>query len=109
MKGPRTGRLYQHKKGGIYEVLMLTFDTETEETRVVYKDATLKSTINWDRPLALFTDGRFQEIKGSGAVRAKQRSERVRYFIAGYIAAFLTLAVLLGAWFLYLAANMHIA
>ena len=72
MTKAKTGKLYQDRKGGIYEVLMLTMDVETEETRVVYKEAHLKSTIHWDMPLGMFESGTFEELPETTAMKIKE-------------------------------------
>lgn len=47
------GKRYRHFKGGIYEVIDLAVDTETEDIMVVYKDIE-KPSLVWVRPFAAF-------------------------------------------------------
>jgi hypothetical protein len=52
--------IYQHYKGGIYEVLELACHTETLEWYVVYKSlkrATDEVPSVWVRPYSMFADG----------------------------------------------------
>jgi len=104
----KASKYYLHKKGKVYETIMLTLDTETLQTRVVYKEADVRSGIAWSRPFDLFTDGRFTEIRGCGTIRGVQpfmasREEKIKYFIIGFISAIMTLVLLMGIWGGYLA------
>ena len=44
---------YRHFKGGIYEIICIATDTETQKKQVVYKS--LKSDKIWVRPYDMFT------------------------------------------------------
>jgi hypothetical protein len=58
---PTPGLIYQHYKGGLYEVIMLAQHTETNEPMVVYKS--LLFGTNYVRPLSIWnTPGRFTKI-----------------------------------------------
>lgn len=90
----KASKLYLHKRGKVYETIMLTLDTETLQTRVVYKEADVRSGIAWSRPFDMFTDGRFTEIRGCGTIRGVQpfmasREEKIKYFIIGFVTAIL--------------------
>lgn len=59
-----------HKKGGVYRVIGHSFDTETEEISVAYRriggpnyDPIYEGAITFTRPLSLFTEDRFREIR----------------------------------------------
>jgi hypothetical protein len=66
------GTRLQHYKGGIYIVTGHGFDTERQEANIHYErrgthvgvfDALDEEGIGYDRPISLFTPGRFTEIK----------------------------------------------
>lgn len=59
------GKRYRHKKGGLYEVVMIATYTETDEKLVIYTPVsedgyTIKIKV-WARPYDMFCDGRFVE------------------------------------------------
>jgi len=62
------GRRYRHRKGGVYEVLMIASSTETGEPLVVYR-ADHECGQTWARPLEEFEDGRFEEVVATAADR----------------------------------------
>lgn len=79
------GKRYRHFKGGIYEVIDLAVDTETEDIMVVYKDIE-KPSLVWVRPFAAFLsrvdkdkyprakqEMRFEEIPAESAVKGKNK------------------------------------
>lgn len=56
---PAIGSVWQHRKGGMYEVVTNARIEATLEAAVVYRDMDVGMT--WIRPLAEFIDGRFTE------------------------------------------------
>jgi hypothetical protein len=58
---PQLGRLYQHYKGGIYEVLHLAKHSETDETMVVYQSKLYGSY--HVRPLSMWNDIIYQDTE----------------------------------------------
>jgi len=51
-------RIYKHRKGNLYRVLNIGYNSETEEPMVIYES--LKDSRIWIRPEKEFQDGRFQ-------------------------------------------------
>lgn len=51
-------RIYKHRKGNLYRVLNIGYNSETEEPMVIYES--LKDSKIWIRPEKEFQDGRFQ-------------------------------------------------
>jgi len=65
----KVGRVYKHKKGGIYKVDYIAIYTEIEEKLVIYHklqdaDWLRKDDITWARPYDIFCDGRFEKLTG---------------------------------------------
>lgn len=54
------GKLYKHRKGGIYKVIGIAIHTERKEALVVYQD--IEDGFVWARPIEMFTDGRFVPV-----------------------------------------------
>jgi len=52
---PEVGRIYQHYKGGKYEVLTMASHSETNEPLVIYKSLHFGSV--YARPLTMWFDG----------------------------------------------------
>jgi len=50
----KINKLYRHFKGGIYRVISIAKDSETEKEVVVYRNNTTNET--WVRPLDMFLD-----------------------------------------------------
>jgi hypothetical protein len=48
------GGIYQHYKGGVYEILNIATHSETKEQLVVYKN--IKDSEIWVRPKGMFFD-----------------------------------------------------
>ena len=58
----RVGQLYRHvNTGGLYKVLMTSFNTETCEINVVYKAMDQRKRI-FHQPQTRFQDGRFEKV-----------------------------------------------
>lgn len=57
MTEPAPGTVWQHKKGGLYEVLFVATHSETLERLVVYEG--FHNPGIWVRPYEMFVDGRF--------------------------------------------------
>lgn len=51
MEEPKPGQVYRHYKGGIYVVVGVAINTETEERLVIYHDG--DGNI-WGRPVGIF-------------------------------------------------------
>lgn len=62
IKYPEPGRIYQHYKGGKYEVITMATHSETQEPLVIYKSFYFGST--HARPLKMW----FEEIKKEGTI-----------------------------------------
>jgi hypothetical protein len=60
---PDLHRLYQHYKGGIYEVLHLAKHSETDETMVVYQSKLYGSY--HVRPLSMWNDIIYQDTENT--------------------------------------------
>lgn len=54
MKRPKRGEIYEHFKGGVYQVMGYARHHETLEDWIIYKS--FKDEITWMRPLDEFMD-----------------------------------------------------
>jgi hypothetical protein len=59
---PLPGETYQHYKGGIYEVVCLANNTDTDESLVIYKSLSFGSI--YARPLKEWSDNVEMEVLG---------------------------------------------
>ncbi len=48
--------LFKHYKGGMYKVITVAKDTETEKDHVIYYDVNKPDDKPWSRPLDMFND-----------------------------------------------------
>lgn len=51
----KIGKIYRHYKGGIYKVLVLATNSETQEEMVVYEDINFPNK-TWVRPVKMFLE-----------------------------------------------------
>lgn len=73
----KTNSYYRHYKGGLYHVLLIAKDEETQEQRVIYKGIDGKI---WDRKLSVWIENvngqpRFTKVKN-------QRQAHLEYMVA---------------------------
>lgn len=62
LTAPKRGSRWKHKKtGNIYRVILGDVVRESDETLCVIYSRVGESKIKWERPLAEFLDGRFEE------------------------------------------------
>ncbi len=73
---PKIGGIYKHYKGGMYEVLLMATDSETDEPVVVYKSLLFGS--HHTRPLKSWNE----KVKGTRTYGGHMETNPLRFSLA---------------------------